>query len=203
MENSTSNENHVTQLPSDAQERNIFSTIDENFGFLKSILGNGIGLVEGKYHILDGKVQMGVAYIESMSDKKLISNHIIEPLLRAKIDSRANLDEILMMIQSKYIFIPKMEKTDQMKRAVEGLFNGDTILFIDHINTALIIGTRKVESRSIEKPENEVTVLGSSESFTENLETNCSMIIKRLPIPDLHFESFSVGKLSHTKINLV
>lgn len=196
-------EKHSTQLPSQAQKRNIFSTIDENFGFLHSILGDGLGLVEGKYDVLEGQAQVGVAYIEGITDIKLISSQVIEPLLKGKIDAKIGFDGILLLMQSKFISIPNTKRTDQMEQVVDSLLNGNTVLFIDHLDTALIIGSRKVEKRAIEKPENEVTVFASKDSFIEDLETNCSMIIRRLPTPDLHIETFTVGVLSHTKVKLL
>lgn len=114
------NEKASKQLPSETQKRNIFASIDENFGFLNGILGNGIGLVEGKYDILEGRAQCGIAYIESISDKKSISSQIVEPLLKGKAEGELSHDDILSLIQSKYISIPKMKKTAEMDKVVEG-----------------------------------------------------------------------------------
>ncbi len=196
-------EKYPTKLPSQAQERSVFATIDENFGFLNSIFGNGIGLVEGKYDVLEGKVQAGVAYISSISDRELISSKIIKPLLEGKLDFNFNSQDIPHLIQSRFIAVPKIKQSDQMTQIVEGLFNGDTVLFINDLNTALIIGSRLLKERSIEKPDNEVTVHGSMDSFTEDLETNRSLIIRRLPTPNLHFETFTLGVLSHTTVQLL
>lgn len=197
-------ENNSATLPSKAQERSVFSTIDENFGFLSSIFGSGIGLVESKYDVLEGKAQVGVAYIEGLTDTKLISSQVIEPLLREKADFETGFfNNILMVMQAKLIALPNIKQSSQMKEVVDGLLNGNTMLFTNGLDTALIIGSRKVEKRSIEKPENEVTVLGALDSFTEDLETNGSLIIRRLPTPDLHFETFTVGKYSQTKVKLL
>jgi spore germination protein KA len=89
-----------------------------------------------------------------------------------------------------------------MKQVVEGILNGDTALFIEGSSTALLIASRKIEQRGVEKPLNEGTVLASLDSYTENLDTNCGMIIKRLPTSSLRFETFNIGKLAPTKIKL-
>jgi spore germination protein KA len=192
-----------SELPSQMQVRNVFSTVDENFSFLRSILGNGIGLIEGKHDILAGKVQTGVAYIKSISDEELISNQVIKPLLKGKVDFNINFEAILMLIRSTFLSASNVKETNEMEQVVESLLNGDTVLFINSTNTALIIDSRKIVSRSIEKPENESTVLSSMESFVEDLNANCGMIIKRLPTPNLRFEIVTVGVLSHTKLKLI
>jgi spore germination protein KA len=199
----TGSVNTSEQLPSQAQERNIFPTIDENFGFINSILGSGIGLVQGKYRILDDKVQAGIVYIDNITDKKLVSSQIIEPLLKANIDFESGLDGILELIQSKIIYVPDTKVSNQMKDMIDNLLNGSAVLFIEGINNALVMESRKVENRPIEKPSNEAVVLGSLDSLTESLDTNCNLVSKRLPIPNLRFEIFTLGRLSHTKVKLL
>lgn len=190
-------------MPSLSQEGNVLSTIDENFELLKNILGNGIGLVEGKYAILNGKLEAGVAYIESIADKILISRQVIEPILRGRVDLNTGFEDILTQIQVKFIYVPNIKKSSDMKQVVDSLLNGDTVLFIDGAATALIIGSRKIAKRTVEKPDNENTVSASMESFVEDLETNCSLVIKRLPTPDLCFETFTIGELTRSKIKLL
>ncbi len=196
-------ENGTATLPSSAQFKSIFSTIDENFGFINSILGKDIGLIEKKYFVFNDKYIMGLVYINSLTDQKLVSSQVIEPLLKASIDIRNSSDDILNIIQSKFIYIPTVSKSDQMKDIVYSLLNGSAILFIDEIESALIIESRKVEKRAVEKPVNEVSTLASMDSLTEDITTNCNLIMKRLPTPDLQFEKFIVGKLSQTEVKLL
>jgi spore germination protein KA len=196
-------EKELNSLSSLEQEGRVFSTVDQNFYFLNSVLGKDTGLIKCKYKIFEGKVPAGIAYIASITDEKFISSQVIEPLLKGQLHSVVELYDILTLIQSEYIYIPNMKEAVFRNHVMESLLNGDTVLFIDGIHTALIIGSRKIERRAIEAPANEVTVSASLESFTEDLETNCSMIIKRLPTPDLNFESYTVGKFSKTKIKLI
>ena len=197
------NQNYSKQLPSKAQTRNLFGSIDENFGFINSILGNGIGLVEGKYSIFDGSVQIGVVYIDNITDKKLVSDQIIEPLLNAKINSETSCGDTLLLIQSRFLYVPDTKRSNQMEQVIENLLLGYTVIFVDGLTIALIMESRKVENRPIEKPTNEVVASGSLDSLTENLDTNCNLISKRLPTPNLHFEVFTIGRLSRTKVKLL
>ncbi|BBB91486.1 MAG TPA: spore germination protein [Methylomusa anaerophila] len=185
-----------------AKNAQVSPALDTNFVLLQSILGNDLGLITRKYDILDGKAQAGAAYIESMTDKQLIGRHIIEPLLLGKADLNTGLDNLLTQIQEKFIFFPKIKRTNHMNQVVEGLLNGETVLFVNGLNEVLIIDSRQTEKRAIERPENEGSALAALESFTEDLDTNCSMVIKRLPTPDLRCEMFTIGRLSRTKLKL-
>ncbi|AKL94685.1 spore germination protein KA [Clostridium aceticum] len=207
MENQSTNTNnkskYSTTLPSQLLEMSIFPNIDKNFEFLNSLIGKDIGLIEGKYAVLNGKVQIGVVYIASITDNQLVSRQVIEPLLRGEFGLNTDFDDILTQIQSKFIYTSDIERTTEMKQIVDNLFIGSTVLFVDGIATAFIIGSRKIEQRPIEKPDNEVVVFGAKESFIEDLQTNISMVIKRLPTPDLCFESFTIGTLSRTEVKLL
>jgi len=193
----------IQKLMSPWQEQNIFLAIDENFRLLTDIIGDDIGLIKGKHAILGGKVQAGVVYIESITDEELVSSQVIEPLLLGKVDLNTRQEAVLELIQSKFIYVPNTKNSSRMGEIVESLLSGDTVLFINGLNTALIIGSGKIVKRSIEKPENEGTVLASLESFIEDLDANCSMVIKRLPTSALRFETFTKGVLSRTKIKLL
>ena len=46
-------------------------------------------------------------------------------------------------------------------------------------------------------------MLGSLDSLTENISTNCYLINKRLPSPNLRFEKFTLGRLLKTEVKLL
>jgi spore germination protein KA len=186
-----------------ALEKNIFPTIEENLSYIRNTTGDAIGLVENRYNILGGKVKAGLAYIEMMADKDLISQHLLVPLMKDIAEFNKHPVEILSIIQTSIIPASKTYITGEMQQVIGALLNGDTAFFLDNSEIALVIGSRKLKKRAIEKPENESTVLGSQESFTDNIDTNISLVIKRLPVKELHFESFTAGQLSKTMTKLI
>ncbi len=178
-------------------------TVAGNFGLLNQLFRDGSGLVQAGYRILDGKVTAGVAYLDSVTDKALVSSQIIEPLLKGRLNGQPANEELLRLIQEQYLYVPAIKKTRQMRRGAESLLNGDTVLFINGVDTALIIGSRKGENRAIDQPANEGTVLASRDSFVEDLAINHGMVIKRLPTSKLQAQIFFAGELSHTKLELL
>lgn len=185
------------------QQTAVFSTIDENMNFINSIFGNGFELIQGRYNILGGNVKAAVVYIESIADSQLIRGHILTPLLISSNPFLPNMNDTMLYIKSRVISVANTTITTGMAEVVEKILNGDTMLFIEGANSALITGSRKVEKKAIEKPENEESVLGSQESFTDDIRTNVSLLLKRLPVPELKIEEFTAGTLSHTKIKLM
>jgi spore germination protein KA len=189
--------------PSEAQNRIVFTTIDDNFGFLTSILGESIGLTQTKYDIFEGNAQVGISYIQNNIDMNMISSYIVKPLIKCKADFLIDANQLPVILQSKLIHVPDVTKSKEMNQIVSGLLTGYAIVFLEGISEALLVGCKKADFRAVEAPNNEVTVLASMDSFTEDLETNCSMVSRRLVTPDLHFEEYKVGKLSNTKVMLL
>jgi spore germination protein KA len=63
-----------------------------------------------------------------------------------------------------------------------------------------VIGMRGWAERNIDEPDTEAVVRGSREGFTETLRTNTALIRRRIKNPNLVFESFKIGKQTHTDI---
>ncbi|WP_234124090.1 spore germination protein [Clostridium hydrogenum] len=78
------------------------------------------------------------------------------------------------------------------------MLKGNTVIFFEDCSDIFIVEAPKVEKRSVDKPENETTIFAAKDSFVEDIDTNISLIIKRLPIPNLKVEPFTLGKLSRT-----
>lgn len=182
---------------------NISTKVDDNLAYLKDFFGNGINLIQSRYEILKNQVPAALVYIDTVADKELIMNHLVKPLFECSNLSYQGTNNILLFIKSRIISATETKQVNEMSQVVEHILNGDTVLFIEQTNAAIIVGTRKVEKRPIEPPENESTILGSQESFTDDLKVNCSLILKRLPVPILKFEEFTVGTLSCTKVKLI
>jgi spore germination protein KA len=180
----------------------ILPTVEENFSFVNRTVGITSDLVENVFYIFNGKIKAGLIYIELLTDKDLISRHVITPLLK-NYDLGKNSGEIIRLIKNKIITAANTYFTGDMQQVLNAILLGDTALFLENSSEALIIKSQKILKRAIEKPENESTVLGSQESFTDNIDTNISLIIKRLPVRQLHIEAFTLGRLSRTNTRLV
>lgn len=180
----------------------ISSNVDDNLNYLKNYFGNGIKFSVRKFEALEEHIPAGLAYIENMANLEMIRSHVILPLLKYKKSSPAS-ENILPVVQTQIISVTDSKQTNDMPEVISHILNGDTVLFFQNVSSGLIIGSRKVEKAPMQPPENEYTVFGSKESFTDDIDSNASLIIKRVPVPNLRFEEFTVGKLSSTKVKLI
>ena len=171
------------QSTSNLETMKIMRSIDENLLFIKNALGESIGLKESKFKILGENIEAGIVYIESICDKELVRQHVVDSLQNTSVNFDFSGNDITTVIQAVYLSSVNVRKTNMMKKLIDELLKGNTLLFFNNSENALIIESHQIEKRAISTPENESTILSSRESFIEDIETNSSMIIKRLPIP--------------------
>lgn len=80
------------------------------------------------------------------------------------------------------------------------LVGGDTIILIDGHLPFIAVSTRAWEGRGVEEPENESTIRGPREGFTETLKVNMSQLRRRIKSPHLRFDSYYIGRISQTTV---
>jgi len=185
----------------------IFNTLDGNIDYIKTQLKEAMGLTVSKNNLFGGKISAAIIFIENLADKELIGKQILQPLINYNLVNyklkQKSADNLIELIQKNIILIPDVKSSNNLNEITTGILNGLTVLFLENIDTALLIKTRKTQKRPIDKSQNEVDLFGSKEAFTEDIYINCSMITDRLVTSKLKFEDFYVGKLSQTKVKLL
>ncbi|MUT65331.1 spore germination protein [Paenibacillus sp. NEAU-GSW1] len=79
---------------------------------------------------------------------------------------------------------------------------GDVGLIIEGGRTAVCLGLRGGERRTVAEPETETVVRGPREGFTEKLRTNTALVRSRIKSPRLKMKSFVIGTESNTNVVL-
>lgn len=83
---------------------------------------------------------------------------------------------------------------------VEGVLSGNTAILLAGESRALLAETRFWKGRAPEEPVSEAAVRGPREGFTETLQTNISMLRRRLRSSRLRLEHFTIGRVSRTDV---
>jgi len=138
----------------------------------------------GKYHIF---------YYSTIVDTKQLNDHIVTPLMETKKD--VSVDRI--------VTLSNLSSVKDMNDVEKGLMTGSAIIFKDGDKEGFEAKIDNFKHRNIEKPENEKTVRGPKESFTESLPTNISIFRKQIPSKDLIVENIEVGTRPAMPVSLI
>ena len=182
----------------------IFSSFNENLEFMKSkyntLLNSDIVIREFNLFVYNKNHKCFIIYIDGMVDGISINDFILEPLMSGKLRYNKPIENNL----SEYIdycLLPQnhVKKVEEFKDVFTGINMGNCLLFIDTINVAFDIDAKKLQQRSVDKPENEAVIKGSHEAFVENIRTNTSLLRRIVNNENLVIENIPVGKISQTK----
>lgn len=148
-----------------------------------------------------------VLYIDGMSDPKSINKFILSPLMQKnRISAQGNYTiklkssfNLLNYIYSSLIPENDVEKVKNFNDIIPFVNLGNCALFIDTLDTCLVIDAKGFEKRAISNPRNEIVIKGSQEAFVETIRTNTSILRRLVNNENLIIEDTSIGAVSKTK----
>lgn len=180
------------------------NNINKRITYIKGEVGSVNNLVVKKFII--GKeypMDAYLIYMETLVDKNIINESILKPLMIYADETyfpKHNLPEYL---SKKYLAIGDISIEDEDEIIIKSINDGKSVLFVAGYETAIILNTKGGEFRSITDPQNESSVRGTREGFVENLETNISIIKRKIPDKNLKIETLKIGDRSQTNVSII
>lgn len=139
-----------------------------------------------------------LVYISGMADESRLGELVIKPLEEAAVFP------VSASFASKAVLHAGETSTESdLDKAVRAVLHGAAALFFEGETSCLIVGVHGFERRSVGRAENEQTVLGPKESFTECLKTDISLIRRHIASERLICEQVTVSNKAGTCICLL
>lgn len=151
----------------------------------------------------NSKYEICLIYIDGITDTKILSDNIIQPLSKCKIREVKSKIKLLDKIEQEILWSSECKIIDDINDAISCCLKGESILLLDGCKKGLILNTKGGEKRSISEPQSESVVRGPREGFTENSRTNTSLIRRKIRNTDLVIEDFTVGEKTQTQISIL
>ncbi|MDG5785927.1 spore germination protein [Evansella sp. AB-P1] len=92
---------------------------------------------------------------------------------------------------------------NDLQASLHDIMSGYSVLFFVERDALLKVNTFSVEERSITTAENETTILGPQDSFTESLMTSLSLIKRRIHSPNLKTTLIPMGTETNDTVAVV
>ena len=119
-----------------------------------------------------------IVYISGMIDARVIDETILEPLMKySKLPEGKILVKSICrtsVLMENSVFTTAVKETKLWEEICDAVLEGDTVLFIEQCETALILTTRKYEGRAIDEPQAEVEIRAPRDGKKQSLD--CSFI---------------------------
>ncbi|PKM86204.1 MAG: spore germination protein [Firmicutes bacterium HGW-Firmicutes-12] len=153
----------------------------------------------------EGNDKLILLFLEGLVDKNIIDRDIVKPL---KTDNKSFRRKGFLHNEGFFNSIKENVTTSTIKEVgsfeevVEGILSGDTVLLVDGLEIALVMSTQDYEKRSVSEPQTEAVIRGPREGFTENLQTNTSLLRRKIKNSNLKLVNLVIGEQTNTNVNI-
>lgn len=130
-------------------------------------------------------------FILTITNTDLINEFILSPLMQNTHKNKPM--EELVNIQS-------IEEHEYLHDAMLAINNGSAVLLVEGETRAYAFNVAQFEGRAVEQPDNESVVKGPNEAFSENVDSNLSLVRKRVRNENLIAEKRTVSKRSNNEV---
>lgn len=175
-----------------------------NQDMMEQILGCSVDLMKRKFLISTAteKLRGECFFYSGLVNAQVLDDDILDPLMNYVGDSLPHGDELLDHLLYEVITNTELSIVRTFDAGIGGLLAGDTLVFLETCDQALLVSTRGWDSRSVDEPQTEPVVRGPRDGFTENIRTNTALVRRRIRDPQLRFDSTTVGTRTKTDVNI-
>lgn len=150
---------------------------------------------------LGGTVDALAVSMNGMADDTEIADFILRPAFGIRVDGVSN-GSIPAYFRTHALSMHETELSDNRDAVVSAITEGRTAILFDGAGEAILCDTRGFVSRPVGEPQNEMTIMGPKEAFTEDIRTNVTLLRRILKRPDFVCEFRDSGGTNRTKLIL-
>jgi spore germination protein len=183
-------------------------TLQDNVESIKAAIGHSPDIIFRSFQVGGLHRQAEIVYVDGLVDKQTVNERVIQPLMLfhshdedERLDAKA--EWVRRMVADSILAVSELKEVYTLDDCILETLSGNTVLLLDGLEQAFIIGSYGWESRAIEEPVAEAVVRGPRDGFTETLRNNTAMLRRRIKDPNLTLENFQLGQRSLTDVSMV
>ena len=138
-----------------------------------------------------------IAYFDDLVKRELIESHVIHGLMVDVYLNGSGENGVSDFLHSALMTADYTEERS-LDEGINGILSGNTLLLANGYDRAVVISSKSVPSRGVNKPETEVVVQGPQDSFSESIRTNTVLIRRRIRDSALKCIQLKTGRKTQT-----
>ncbi|WP_257131789.1 spore germination protein [Bacillus sp. AFS017336] len=175
---------------------------------MKSDLGDSFDLIIRQETIgRDTDQSYAIIHIDGISNEEVINDGTFEKIICLNLNKlRLNAKISLLDLENGLkgiISVSSLKSLSSYTNLLTALLLGDTIILLIQDCNFLVACTKMVQSREITEPSTQTIIRGPKDSFTESFRTNTSLIRNRVQHTALRLETFKVGEVTRTDVEIM
>lgn len=166
-------------------------------------------LVKGCDDILVRPMRLGkqqgidcfLVYIETAVSNMMLEDSVIGKMLNRLWEMEE--EDVAEAIENNSLGVSDTKELPTMEEAMAAMLAGNAVLFVDHFDKAIKIGSKGYPGTGVMKADSEKVLRGSKEAFSESEKVNTALIRKRVRDTTLKVKETPLGKHSNTMTAVV
>lgn len=156
-----------------------------------------------RHLVVGGSVKATLAYLDAMVSAETLAAVAIFPLTRCVIEPSWSPGQLTGAVEQSILTAGSLGRVKTLGEAIDSVLAGDAVLLVDGAVTGFWIRIPAPPLRSIEEPVTEPVIRGPREGFIESLDTNLSLVRRRLRTPYLQTIELIIGRSSRTRVAIL
>lgn len=176
-------------------------SLAHNIEHIKNAFGNSDDLVFRELSFGTApEIKLACIYIDGMVDQTAIYR-LLHSVVQQIRGPEWNTSSTFM--DQLQIFVGNIKYHSEFHSIKQAMLSGSTLIFCDGEMTAISVETIGYESRSVTEPQSQTVVRGPQEAFTENIQTNVTLIRRKIKDPNLWLERKEIGRVTKTNVAIM
>lgn len=179
--------------------------LNENIKTIGELYGNSPDLIFRHFRVGAAQIPGALLCLDGM-----VAPDRVEEILKAleieaqRISVQLPKGEgLLASIEDGLLPSHQVQRSALLGEICHRISSGETALLFAGVGQSLICDTSGFATRSITEPTSETTIRGPRVGFIESIETNITLLRRRIKTPNLWIENYQVGDLTQTQLSLV
>ena len=192
-------EKAVDQINSKLNDQQLSYSFDHNIEKVKTLFKDVDTLRTRSIENSRNKnVKFILFYSDGVVNSNIINDNIIKPLILSSCIKPG--EDLIDIVIDRVIQANESAKTKSFEEIVKAICYGDTVVFVQDANEAIILNTKSFAVRSIAEPDNEKVLSGPRDGFNESIMQNLSLIRRRVRTNELKMKFMELGRRTQTSL---
>ncbi|WP_134699395.1 spore germination protein [Ammoniphilus sp. YIM 78166] len=187
----------------DQQELKFNRRLQPNLETIKEAIGHSPDVIFREFKIGYSEWKVAVVYVDGLIDKDTLHTHVTEPLTHNRALLEGTIERAKRSILDHIITSTQVQEVTDVNQCILEVLSGNAALFLDGVDTCLVLGTTGWESRSVDEPVTEALVRGPRDGFVETLRSNTALLRRRIKDPNFTMVNYKVGRRSKKDLSVI
>lgn len=185
-------------------DQDLTGNLEETIEQIRHVFGENADFSMRRFHVF-GTHAAVMFYFSNMIEQSVLNTDILKPLMRKDLEGLVgegalDPEQLKDVLINETLYHSEGKLEARLYKLMEGLLRGQTVVVVEGLDEAFLIGTRNIEKRAIDQPATEQVIRGPREGFIELLGTNIALLRYRLQTPDFQVRTMEIGRKTRSKV---